>query len=112
MQLKAATVLPSGGTYNDTMGLDQPSTITQMVKAKVEAIVAPQESNSCLTTKMATLADVLMFGSAVLQRMNGKTPQWGCNHDKPGKAYNSVLLTNYYIFGCWRKKPFLISNLN
>jgi hypothetical protein len=52
VELMATTVLPSGGTYRDTMGLDQPSTITRMVKAKakVETILAPSQKDSSTTT--------------------------------------------------------------
>jgi hypothetical protein len=58
VELMATTVLPSGGTYRDTMGLDQPSTITRMVKAKakVVAILAPpqKDSDSSSTPKPTT----------------------------------------------------------
>ena len=48
LEVQATTTLPSGGTYRDTMGLEQPNTIDRKVVAKA------YYTSSCTTPTTST----------------------------------------------------------
>jgi hypothetical protein len=54
LRLMGATVIPTGGTYRDGMGLDQPKTLTRIVKASVLVL---SEENTVLSAWISAPED-------------------------------------------------------